>query len=56
MRGFIDDKPNRAHVLNLHQASYLDDLMRDMGLKTARKAPVLDAIVPYFAADFRSLN
>jgi cation diffusion facilitator CzcD-associated flavoprotein CzcO len=55
-RTFVTERPNRSHILNLHQLPYIDDLMDDMGLEKRRKPFIADQFVPYRSVDYAAVT
>ena len=55
-RTFVTERPNRSHILNLHQLAYIDDLMDDMGLEKRRKPFIADQFVPYRSVDYAAVT
>ena len=55
-RAFVTERPNRSQILNLHQMSYIDDLMDDMGLEKHRKNWLAEQFVPYRSADYAEVT
>jgi len=54
-RSWMPPSSARASIWQLHMMKYHDNLVKDMGESYKRKFPIIDAVMPYQASDYKAL-